>query len=129
MAAAALGLELGLDVYRIDLRDVVSKYVGETEKNLRRLFGAVGRGGAVLFFDEADALFGKRTEVKDAHDRYANVEINYFLKRVEDYRGLVVVSSSSLEGLGETFTRRVGTVIEFPARGSRSTNPHRSSGE
>ena len=83
MAAEVIANELGLDLYRIDLSAVVSKYIGETEKNLRRLFDAAEDGGAILFFDEADALFGKRSEVKDSHDRYANIEINYLLQRME----------------------------------------------
>ena len=88
MAAEVMANALRLDLYRIDLAGVVSKYIGETEKNLRRLFDAAEDGGAILFFDEADALFGKRTEVKDSHDRYANIEINYLLQRMESYRGL-----------------------------------------
>ena len=87
MAAEVLANELKLDLYRIDLSAVVNKYIGETEKNLRRVFDAAEDGGAILFFDEADALFGKRSEVKDSHDRYANIEINYLLQRMESYRG------------------------------------------
>jgi hypothetical protein len=114
-AVAALGCELGLDVYRIDLRHVVDKYIGETEKNLRRLFDAAGRGGAILFFDEADSLFGKRAEVKDSHDRYANLEISYFLRRVENYNGLVILSAAASEGLSEVLLKQVQTVVDFPA--------------
>src|SRR5262249_41524557 len=84
MAAEVVAEELNLDLYRIDLASTVSKYIGETEKNLKRLFDAAEQGGAILFFDEADALFGKRTEVKDSHDRYANIEVNYLLQRMED---------------------------------------------
>ena len=87
MAAEVLANELRLDLYRIDLPAVVSKYIGETEKNLRRVFDAAEDGGAILFFDEADALFGKRSEVKDSHDRYANIEVSYLLQRMEAYRG------------------------------------------
>ena len=88
MAAEILGTALELDVYRIDLSSVVSKWIGETEKNLRRIFDAADEGCAVLFFDEADALFGKRSDVKDSHDRYANIEVSYLLQRLEAYRGL-----------------------------------------
>src|SRR6266540_3531214 len=88
MAAEVLARELDLDLYRIDLSQVVSKYIGETEKNLRRLFDAAEAGAAILLFDEADALFGKRSEVKDSHDRYANIEVSYLLQRMEAYRGL-----------------------------------------
>src|SRR3546814_7644634 len=83
---------LGLSLYRIDLSAVVSKYIGETEKNLRKLFDAAEGGGAILFFDEADALFGKRSEVKDSHDRYANIEVNYLLQRLESFRGLAILA-------------------------------------
>jgi SpoVK/Ycf46/Vps4 family AAA+-type ATPase len=94
MAAEILANELELDLFRIDLSAVVSKYIGETEKNLRRVFDAAEEGGAVLLFDEADALFGKRSEVKDSHDRYANVEISYLLQRMEAYRGLAILTTN-----------------------------------
>ena len=94
MAAEVLARELGLDLYRIDLSAVVSKYIGETEKNLRRIFDAAEAGGAILLFDEADALFGKRTEVKDSHDRYANIEVSYLLQRMESYRGLAILTTN-----------------------------------
>ena len=94
MAAEVLARELGLDLYRIDLRRVVSKYIGETEKNLRRLFDAAEASGAILLFDEADALFGKRSEVKDSHDRYANIEVSYLLQRMEAYRGLAILTTN-----------------------------------
>ena len=94
MAAEVIANELRLDLYRIDLSEVVNKYIGETEKNLRRIFDAAEDGGAILFFDEADALFGKRTEVKDSHDRYANIEINYLLQRMEAYRGLAILATN-----------------------------------
>jgi SpoVK/Ycf46/Vps4 family AAA+-type ATPase len=87
MAAEVLASDLQLDLYRIDLSQVVSKYIGETEKNLRRVFEAAEEGGAILLFDEADALFGKRSEVKDSHDRYANIEVSYLLQQMEAYRG------------------------------------------
>src|SRR5262249_32998105 len=94
MAAEVLARELDLDLYRIDLAGVVSKYIGETEKNLRKIFDAAEQSGAILFFDEADALFGKRTEVKDSHDRYANIEVNYLLQRMEEYRGLAILATN-----------------------------------
>ena len=94
MAAEVLARELRLDLYRIDLSSVVSKYIGETEKNLRRVFDAAEAGGAILLFDEADALFGKRSEVKDSHDRYANIEVSYLLQRMEAYRGLAILTTN-----------------------------------
>ena len=114
MAAAVLADALRLDLYRIDLATVVNKYIGETEKNLRRLFDAAEDGGAILFFDEADALFGKRSEVKDSHDRYANIEINYLLQRVESYRGLAILATNLKSALDEAFLRRLRFVVEFP---------------
>jgi SpoVK/Ycf46/Vps4 family AAA+-type ATPase len=93
---------------------VVSKYIGETEKNLRRLFDAAEEGAAVLFFDEADALFGKRSEVKDSHDRYANIEINYLLQRMEGYRGLAILATNMRRALDPAFMRRLRFVIDFP---------------
>jgi hypothetical protein len=99
MATEVLANHLSLSLYRIDLSAVVSKYIGETEKNLRRLFDAAEDGGAILFFDEADALFGKRSEVKDSHDRYANIEINYLLQRMESYRGLAILATNMKEAL------------------------------
>jgi hypothetical protein len=114
MAAEVLAHELRLDLYRIDLASVVSKYIGETEKNLRRIFDAAEDGGAILFFDEADALFGKRSEVKDSHDRYANIEINYLLQRMESYRGLAVLATNMKSALDPAFLRRIRFVINFP---------------
>jgi hypothetical protein len=114
MAAEVLANELQLNLYRIDLSAVVSKYIGETEKNLRRLFDAAEDGGAILFFDEADALFGKRSEVKDSHDRYANIEINYLLQRMEAYRGLAILATNKKSALDPAFLRRLRFVIEFP---------------
>src|SRR5262249_26205018 len=99
MAAEILASELDLDLYRIDLSQVVSKYIGETERNLRRVFDAAESGGAVLLFDEADALFGKRTEVKDSHDRYANIEVSYLLQRMEAYRGLAILTTNRREAI------------------------------
>ena len=95
MAAEALARDLHLELYRVDLTRVVSKYIGETEKNLSRIFAQAAASRAILFFDEADALFGKRSEVKDSHDRYANIEVGYFLQRVEEHRGLVIIGSTA----------------------------------
>jgi ATPase family associated with various cellular activities (AAA)/Winged helix domain, variant len=114
MAAEVLATDLRLDLYRIDLSSVVSKYIGETEKNLRRLFDAAEGGGAILFFDEADALFGKRSEVKDAHDRYANIEVNYLLQRMEAYRGLAILATNMKSALDRAFTRRLRFIVNFP---------------
>lgn len=114
MAAEILANHLKLDLYRIDLSAVVSKYIGETEKNLRRVFDAAEQSGAILFFDEADALFGKRTEVKDSHDRYANIEINYLLQRMEDYRGLAILATNMKSLLDQAFLRRLRFHVEFP---------------
>jgi len=107
---------LGLPLYRIDLDQVVSKYIGETEKNLERLFGEAERAGAVLFFDEADALLGKRSEVKDAHDRYANIEISCLLQRIEAYAGLVILATNSSydsDGSDDGVARRRTHVVHF----------------
>ena len=117
MAAEALAKELGLSLYRIDLSAVVSKYIGETEKNLRKLFDAAEDGGAILFFDEADALFGKRSEVKDSHDRYANIEVNYLLQRMESFRGLAILATNMKGALDTAFLRRLRFVINFPFPG------------
>src|SRR6185437_1267443 len=114
MAGEVLANELRLDLYRIDLSQIVNKYIGETEKNLRRVFDAAEDGGAILFFDEADALFGKRSEVKDSHDRYANIEINYLLQRMELYRGLAVLATNMKSALDPAFLRRIRFVINFP---------------
>jgi hypothetical protein len=113
MAAEVLANHLRLDLYRIDLAAVVSKYIGETEKNLGRLFDAAEGGGAILFFDEADALFGKRSEVKDAHDRYANIEINYLLQRMEAYRGLAILATNMRTALDTAFLRRLRFIVTF----------------
>lgn len=113
LAAEVLARSLGLDLYRIDLSGVVSKYIGETEKNLRRVFDAAESGGAVLLFDEADALFGKRGEVKDSHDRHANIEVSYLLQRMESFRGLAVLTTNLKTGLDPAFTRRLRFIIDF----------------
>ena len=119
MAAEVVANHLGLALYRIDLSAVVSKYIGETEKNLRRLFDAAEDGGAILFFDEADALFGKRSEVRDSHDRYANIEINYLLQRIESYRGLAILATNMKGALDPAFMRRLRFVVNFPFPGRR----------
>ncbi len=117
MAAEVIANSLRLNLYRIDLSAVVSKYIGETEKNLRRLFDAAEDGGAILFFDEADALFGKRSEVKDSHDRYANIEINYLLQRMEAYRGLAILATNMKSALDTAFMRRLRFIVNFPFPG------------
>ena len=114
LAAEVLANELNLDLFRIDLSAVVSKWVGETEKNLRRVFDAAEEGSAVLLFDEADALFGKRSEVKDSHDRYANIEVSYLLQKLEAYRGLAILTTNLRSHIDEAFLRRLRFVIEFP---------------
>jgi hypothetical protein len=119
MAAEVLANELELDVYRIDLSAMVSKYIGETEKNLRRVFDAAEQTGAILLFDEADALFGKRSEVKDSHDRYANIEVSYLLQRMEAYRGLAILTTNLKGALDIAFHRRLRFVVQFPFPDSR----------
>jgi len=114
MAGEVLANELRLDLYRIDLSQVVNKYIGETEKNLRRVFDAAEGGTAILLFDEADALFGKRSEVKDSHDRYANVEISYLLQRMEAYRGLAILTSNMKGAMDAAFQRRIRFMVQFP---------------
>ncbi|MBN1934513.1 MAG: ATP-binding protein [Anaerolineae bacterium] len=114
MAAEVIAGELSLDLFKIDLSTVVSKYVGETEKNLDRIFRAAHNSNAILFFDEADALFGKRSEVRDAHDRYANVEISYLLQKMEEYDGLVILTSNLNKNMDEAFVRRMHFTVEFP---------------
>ncbi len=114
LAAEVLACELRLDLYRVDLSQVVSKYIGETERNLRRVFDTAEQGAAVLLFDEADALFGKRSEVNDSHDRHANIEIGYLLQRMEAYRGLAVLTTNFRSALDQAFLRRLTFVVEFP---------------
>lgn len=114
MAAEVLAKEFQLDLYRIDLSAVVSKYIGETEKNLRRIFDAAETGGTVLLFDEADALFGKRTEVQDSHDRHANVEVSYLLQRMEAYQGLAILTTNLKGSLDQAFMRRLRFIVDFP---------------
>src|ERR1700752_281736 len=114
MAAGVIARELELDLYKIDLSGIVSKYIGETEKNLDRIFRAARCSNAILFFDEADALFGKRSEVKDAHDRHANIEVAYLLQKIEDYEGVVILASNLSKNIDEAFSRRMHYVVEFP---------------
>jgi hypothetical protein len=114
LAAEVLATNLDLDLFRIDLASVVSKYIGETEKNLRRIFDAADQGGAILLFDEADALFGKRSEVKDSHDRYANIEVSYLLQRMEEFRGLAILTTNLRSSLDTAFLRRIRFTLQFP---------------
>jgi SpoVK/Ycf46/Vps4 family AAA+-type ATPase len=114
MAAEVLARELDLPIYRIDLSQVVNKYIGETEKNLKRLFDAADISDMILFFDEADSLFGRRTEVKDAHDRYANLEISYLLERMERFKGMAILATNRKKDLDEAFLRRLRYIVEFP---------------
>jgi hypothetical protein len=114
MAAEVLARDLGLDLYKIDLATVVSKYIGETEKNLDRIFRAAQSSNAIIFFDEADALFGKRSEVKDAHDRYANIEVAYLLQKTEEYEGFVILATNLILNIDDAFKRRMNYTVEFP---------------
>jgi ATP-dependent 26S proteasome regulatory subunit len=114
MAAEVIAKELGLDLYKIDLSTIVSKYIGETEKNMERIFSEAESSNAILFFDEADALFGKRSEVRDSHDRYANIEISYLLQRMEIYDGVTILATNLRSNLDESFTRRLQFAVEFP---------------
>ncbi|MGZ4350170.1 MAG: ATP-binding protein [Solirubrobacteraceae bacterium] len=114
MAAQVLGAQLGLDLFRVDLATIVSKYIGETEKNLERIFTAADGSNAILFFDEADALFGKRSEVSDSHDRYANIEVAYLLQRMEAYPGAVILATNFRRNIDDAFVRRLDFVIDFP---------------
>lgn len=117
MAAEVLAGRLDLDLYRIDLSQVVNKYIGETEKNLRRVFDAAESGGCILLFDEADALFGKRSDVKDSHDRYANIEVGYLLQRMEAFRGLAILTTNIRAALDRAFLRRIRFIVQFPFPG------------
>jgi SpoVK/Ycf46/Vps4 family AAA+-type ATPase len=117
MAAEVIARELGLELYRIDLSSVISKYIGETEKNLSRIFDEAATSNAVLFFDEADALFGKRSEVRESHDRYANIEINYLLQKMEQYEGTVILATNMRKNMDDAFLRRIQFAIEFPFPG------------
>jgi AAA+ superfamily predicted ATPase len=114
MAAGVIASEVGLDLVKVDLSGLVSKYIGETEKNLDRVFAGAGSGSALLFFDEADALFGKRSEVKDAHDRYANIEVAYLLQKIEEHEGIVILATNQRRNIDEAFARRLHYVVDFP---------------
>jgi SpoVK/Ycf46/Vps4 family AAA+-type ATPase len=114
MAAEVLANDLNLDLYRIDLSAMVSKYIGETEKNLRRVFDAAEDGGVILLFDEADALFGKRSEIRDSHDRFANIEVSYLLQRMEAYQGLAILTTNLKHSVDVAFLRRLRFVVSFP---------------
>lgn len=114
MASEVLANELNLDLFRIDLSQVINKYIGETEKNLKKIFEAAEGSGAILLFDEADALFGKRSDVKDSHDRYANIEVSYLLQKMEEYRGLAILTTNMKNALDKAFLRRIRFVVQFP---------------
>jgi SpoVK/Ycf46/Vps4 family AAA+-type ATPase len=120
MAAEILANELSLALYRIDLSLIVSKYIGETEKNLKAVFDEAAVSNAILFFDEADALFGKRTEIKDSHDRYANLEVAYLLQRMESYEGVTILATNLLSNVDEAFARRMSFYVEFPFPDAKS---------
>lgn len=113
ISATLLGKDNGMPVYRVDLTGLVSKYIGETEKNLERLFTKATQKNGILFFDEADALFGKRTGVKDAHDRYANIDTAWLLQRIEAYKGLLIFATNSKNNIDDAFIRRLQAVIHF----------------
>ena len=123
LAAQVLARDLGMDLYRVDLAAVVGKYIGETERNLRAVFTAAEQSGAILFFDEAGALFGKRSSVKDSHDRYANLEIGYLLQRMEAHDGLAVLATNRKSALDPAFLRRLRFVVRFPRRPSAGPGP------
>jgi SpoVK/Ycf46/Vps4 family AAA+-type ATPase len=114
IAAEVMARDSGQDLYRVDLDRIVSKYIGETEKNLNRLFTAAGSAGAILLFDEADALFGKRSEVKDSHDRYANIEVGYLLQQLEAFNGIAILATNNEQDTDDTFRRRIRFIVEFP---------------
>ena len=120
MTVRLLGKNSGRDVFRVDLSQVVSKYIGETEKNLSRIFDKAELRDWILFFDEADALFGKRTDIKDAHDRFANQEISFLLQRIEDFSGLVILATNLKSNLDEAFLRRFQSVVYFNVPGPLS---------
>jgi len=109
-----VGIRTGFDVYRIDLSQVVSKYIGETEKNLSRIFDRAEHQNWILFFDEADSLFGQRTQTKSSNDRYSNQEVSYLLQRIEDFNGVIILATNLKENIDEAFTRRFQSVINFP---------------
>jgi len=115
MATEVIANELKLDLFKINLSMVVTKYIGETEKNLNKIFKDAEDANAILFFDEADALFGKRSEVKDAHDRYANIEVNYLLQKMEEHEGIVILATNSREKVDQAFLKRMNFIVEFPS--------------
>ncbi|UUZ78913.1 ATP-binding protein [Paenibacillus sp. P26] len=114
MSAQVLAKEVQLEIYKIDLSQVISKYIGETEKNLHEVFSEAQLSNAILFFDEADALFGKRSEVKDSHDKYSNVETAYLLQKMEEYDGITILATNLQQNLDEAFMRRFGFIVKFP---------------
>lgn len=114
LSARILAAELGMDLYRVDLAAVINKYIGETEKNLNAIFDAAKVSNAILYFDEADALFGKRTEINDTHDRFANMEVNYLLQRIESYAVVVILASNLKQDIDPALIRRMRYVVEFP---------------
>jgi len=115
-AAAVLARELGLDLYRIDLNGIVSQYIGETEKNLDRIFTSAPSSSVLLFFDEGDALFGKRSDVRDSHDRYANADVSYLLQKIEAQAHLVILATNRKSNVDQAFLRRFAFTVDFPAR-------------
>jgi SpoVK/Ycf46/Vps4 family AAA+-type ATPase len=121
LAAGIVARHLGLDCYKVSIPGIVSKYIGETERNLERLFQAARQSNAILFFDEADALFGKRSEVKDSHDRYANLEVAYLLQKMEEHDGVVMLATNMMANMDDAFSRRLQFVVEFPP----PTEPYR----
>ena len=123
MAAEVIANALGLDPFRIDLARIASKYIGETEKNLDRVFSDATNSNAILFFDEADALFGERSDVQDAHDRYANTAVSYLLQKMEEYEGVAILSTNLADNLDDAFTRRLGFHVYFPFPGAERTPP------
>jgi len=114
MSALVMAKAMGTELYRVDLTRVVSKYIGETEKNLAEIFDRAALSGAILFFDEADSLFGKRSEVKDSHDKYANMETSYLLQKMEEYEGLTILATNFSQNLDDAFMRRIHYIIKFP---------------
>jgi SpoVK/Ycf46/Vps4 family AAA+-type ATPase len=114
MAAQVIANELRMEIFKIDLSHLVSKYIGETEKNINRIFQEARTSNALIFFDEADAIFGKRSEIKDAHDRYANIEVSYLLQKLEDHDEIVILASNLKHNIDDAFVRRMHFVVEFP---------------
>ena len=122
MAAQVIAADLGLDLFRIDLATVVSKYIGETAKQLKQIFARAAMMNAVLLFDEADALFSKRTEVKDSHDRYANADTSYLLQLLEEYRGIAILATNKKQNVDAAFTRRIRYIVDFPRPDANPTS-------